>query len=90
MKNLVELGVADDSTPCLAVSILRGRMKAVTHSGTQIGIASDFDLAQLDDRIGLVCRVELNEDALEEIKPLLADGEQMEIAGHPVIAVVGP
>lgn len=45
---LAELGVAEDSSPALAISILRNKVKAVECAGKQIGIASGFCLKELN------------------------------------------
>lgn len=45
---LAELGVAEGSSPALALSILRNKVKAVECVGKQIGIASGFFLKELD------------------------------------------
>lgn len=92
---LAELDTSD-STPALAASLLRGpRIKAVEIRGdepAQIGVAYDFHLQHVgeDQRIALVCRMELDDERHDAVKHRLTDGQEHLYAGnHRVLGAIG-
>lgn len=90
---VVELDTPD-STPALAVSLVRGRIKAVEIRGEQpgqIGVANDFHLTHVgeDKRIALVCRVELDDERHDAVKHRLTDGkEHLYVGGHRLVGAI--
>jgi hypothetical protein len=85
----VQLGT-EGSTPQLALSILRRRIKAVERRSedgiVQVGIADNFQLHDAGGSIVLVCRVELDAETLGDTdKPEWAG---LFVADHPLMGDV--
>lgn len=83
-----------NSTPALEVSLLRHRVKAVQIHGPglvfQVGLAWGFELMEIRGRLALVCRVELDDERMDQIRHRLADSDQLFIETYPLIRAVAP